>query len=78
MKWISRALSALAIEIGPGFTRCLKGKMPSHVLTDLSMLLSQNGISAGEIWLDGTGRIRFSREIPTHLHQRLRNIIVSG
>jgi hypothetical protein len=75
MKWLSRILSTQAIEVRAGATRCRKGKMRHHVLEDVSELMSCHKVRDGEIWIDALGRMSFSREIPEHLHQRLRNIL---
>ena len=75
MKWLSRILCTQAIEVRAGAAYCRKGKMRHHVLNDVSELMSHHEVRNGEIWIDALGRISFSREIPEHLHQRLRNML---
>ena len=52
--------------------------MGRSILSDLSGELTTAGVTRGEIWIQGDGRIRFSTEIPAELHQRLRNILVQA
>lgn len=76
MKWFSRLLSVTAIAFSNGRCEVLRGKMPGPILSDLADALAASGVSCGEIWIRGDGRVRFSLEIPPELHQRLRNILV--
>jgi hypothetical protein len=46
------------------------------VLRDLAGCLVENDVPRAEIRIGGDGRIRFSKEIPPEVHQRLRNILV--
>ena len=76
MKWISRLLSVTAISFSNGRCDVLRGKAGRSVLSDLADVLVAAGVSRGEMWTGGDGRVRFSPEIPPELHQRLRNILV--
>ncbi|MBK1884032.1 hypothetical protein JIN85_16555 [Luteolibacter pohnpeiensis] len=49
----------------------------SRLLREISTLADDAGIVTGEIWIEHSGRVRFSREIPEALHQRFRNVIFS-
>lgn len=76
MKWIFRLLSVTAIAFSNGRCEVLRGKMAGPILSDLADVLVASGVSRGEMWIRGDGRVRFSPEIPPELHQRLRNILV--
>lgn len=78
MKWFSRVLSVTAISFGSGRCEVLKGNVGRSILSDLSGELTTAGVTRGEMWIQGDGRIRFSNEIPAELHQRLRNILVQA
>ena len=77
MNFISRMLSDTAIGIINGSAKCLKGKLMSRDLSDISDLAREAGVLKGEIWIGGNGRIRFSSGIPKSIHQRMRNILAS-
>ncbi|MFM2171627.1 MAG: hypothetical protein RI957_1856 [Verrucomicrobiota bacterium] len=77
MKWFYRAWSTHAIRFASGTAHSVKGKLLRHALTDLAAILSEHEVREGEIWMNARGKVRFSPEIPAHLHQRLRNIILS-
>lgn len=77
MKFVSRLFSVYAIRISGGSARCVKGRMQSRVLTDISILAAENDLREGEIWIDQVGKVSFSSEIPPAIHQRIRNVICS-
>ena len=77
MNFLSRLLSHTAIGIADGSARCLKGKLTGAVLSDIGLLAKENGVSKGEIWIGGDGRVQFSSGIPEKMHQRLRNVLSS-
>ena len=76
MKWFSRLLSVTAISINGSHITCKKGKITPGLKKDLHDLFSDMNISKAEIWLDGSGKISFSREIPPRYHQRFRNLLI--
>ncbi len=78
MKLFSRLFATYAIQIRGGSAQCVKGKMATRVLSDLSCLASENNLEDGEIWIDQLGRVSFSKEIPESIHQRIRNVIHTG
>lgn len=45
------------------------------MLRETAECLCENGLKRGEIWIRGDGKFRFSDDIPSELHQRLRNIL---
>lgn len=76
MKWFSRMLSVTALSFGDGRCEILKGKLGGRLLTEVAGELIASGVERAEIWIHGDGRIRFSDEIPSEAHQRLRNILM--
>lgn len=77
MKFISRLFAESAIRIRGGTAHQAKGRLMSGLLRDLSSLSAEAGIAEGEIWIDPTGKVTFSNEIPEEIHQRIRNVISS-
>lgn len=75
MKWFSRLFSNIAISIDSSEITCKKGKITPGLATDLRALASDLDLSKAEVWIDGTGKISFSREIPARYHQRFRNLL---
>lgn len=70
-------LAATALEFREGRCRLRKGKVPQHQLTALEDLLGEAGIERAHVTRNGLGRCSFSRSIPAHLHQRIRNVLAS-
>jgi len=77
MKFISRLFSKSAIQIRGGTAHWAKGQLMNRLLKDISFLTAEAEIAEGEIWIDQTGKVTFSKEIPTEIHQRIRNVISS-
>ena len=75
MNLLRRWLSTTAIRFQNGRCTLLKGKAPSHQLSAIADLLRDAQIPQAELWLNSTRRTTFSPNIPTHLHQPLRNIL---
>lgn len=75
MKILSRLLAESVIQIRAGSAHGLKGKLVAGLLADIAAVAKEAGLAAGEIWIEASGKIRFSREIPEALHQRFRNVI---
>jgi hypothetical protein len=76
MRFFSRLFSHTVIAFVDGSCVAIQGKVCSGVLRDLAGILVENGVPRAEIRIGGDGRIRFSKEIPPEVHQRLRNILV--
>ena len=77
MNFISRFFSDSAIQIRHGSAYCVKGKMMSRLLKDISSLAADFNIEEGEIWIDQAGKVSFSSEFPEPIHQKIRNVICS-
>jgi hypothetical protein len=77
MKWFKRLAAAQTISWCNGSARDNRNKLMQWKLDAIADALRQEGIDVAEIWISSTGLIEFSQEIPGHLHQRLRNIIIS-
>ncbi|MBB5351438.1 hypothetical protein HNR46_001674 [Haloferula luteola] len=76
MKFLSRLFSETAIEIRSGQAILRKGKHHAGMLSDITSMAREHDLSRGEIWIESTGKIHFSHEIPKDLHQRFRNTLV--
>ncbi|PAW60595.1 MAG: hypothetical protein B9S37_08570 [Verrucomicrobiia bacterium Tous-C3TDCM] len=77
MKWFKRLAAAQTISWCNGSARDNRNKLMQWKLDAIADALRQEGIDVAEIWISSTGLIEFSQEIPGHLHQRLRNMIIS-
>ncbi len=75
MRFLSRFFATTAIRIHNGKASCIKGKMMSRMLNDLSSLCQDQGIRDGEIWINQIGKPSFSKSIPNSAHQRIRNVL---
>jgi hypothetical protein len=75
MKFISRLFAQSAIQIRGGIADCVKGKITKRLLDDISCVVKESNIEQGEIWIDQSGKVGFSGDIPEMFHQRLRNVI---
>jgi len=65
------------IQISGGELRVTKGKVPAEFLDNVREVCRESGITSG--WVGGVKRgkataLKFSRQIPPHCQQRLRNI----
>ena len=69
--------AAEAIEVVDGRATLKKGKLSMSLLADVTELMRREGVRKAEIWINASGAISFSAEIPSSLHQRLRNILAS-
>lgn len=76
MRWFQRLSADSTIRYRNGVATASNGKLMQWKLSAIAEKLSIAGITDAEIWLKEKGPIKFSKEIPTELHQGLRNIIV--
>ena len=65
------------IRIQAGGARLVKGTLKPSAREHIVDLLGGAGIRTGFITVAADGRITFSPQIPSHLHQQLRNIILN-
>lgn len=77
MKFLSRLLAKQGIKVSDGKVLLSKGKLKSagKLVRDVSSLCQELGIRDCELWLDGAGRVTFSKEIPEKHHQKFRNVV---
>ena len=75
MKFVSRYFSKAAVRVRCGTAECVKGRLVSRLLAELSSLAAESGLEEGEIWIGHAGKVDFSDEIPEEMHQRIRNVI---
>ena len=76
MKYFSRLFSVTAISITDSHISCIKGKISPALTNELRSFFSGLDHADAEIWIDGSGKVSFSGEIPTRYHQRLRNLLI--
>ncbi|WP_227021677.1 DUF3634 family protein [Oceaniferula marina] len=75
MKLFSRLLSNRAISISGGRAEVVKGKIDGRLVRDMTSLCAEIGLQRCELWIDGEGRVSFSREVPSQHHQKFRNVL---
>jgi len=66
------------ILIDDGTLRLRKGWLPPRVLTTLTELLRDAGVSEGYITLSKDRRVTVSWHVPPALHQNIRNVLLSS
>lgn len=76
MRFLDRWRSTITISVNTSRTRCLKGHLTRACLADVHTLFESAGLSSGEIYLTGNGHLDFSNDVPRHLHQNIRNIVL--
>lgn len=69
--------ASLVIRIRGGRLVAATGSVRTQTLADLSEILRPAGITRGFLAIDDNRRILFSRNIPAHLHQQLRNVLAN-
>ncbi len=77
MKWLKRITAAQSISWRNGCAHDNCNKLMQWKLDAIADTLREEGIDVADIWISSTGTMQFSEEIPSHLHQRLRNLIIS-
>ena len=65
------------ILIDDGTLRLRKGWVPARVLSALTDLLRDAGVSQGHITLTQDRRVAVSWHVPPALHQQIRNLLLS-
>jgi hypothetical protein len=65
------------IRVNDGKVRISRGEMRPHAKVQMAEVLSEAGVSRCFIALTPGNRVRFSRGVPSAIHQRLRNIILN-
>lgn len=65
------------IRFRDGTIRLTRGEMRPHAKAQVAEVLSEAGVSRCFIALTPGNRVRFSRGVPSAIHQRLRNIILN-
>ncbi len=65
------------ILIDDSMLRLRKGWVPARVLSALSDLLREAGVSQGHITLSEDRRVAVSWHVPPALHQQIRNLLLS-
>jgi hypothetical protein len=69
--------AAMLIRVRSGQLHLARGSLQSHAREHVADILREAGISRGFIAVTSANRVVFSRTIPGHLHQRLRNVLLN-
>lgn len=65
------------IKIHNGACFYLGDPLPRHAQLSVLELLREAGVKSGFIAITVAARVKFSRQIPPALHQRLRNVVLN-
>ena len=69
------AITVLRIRNGGAF---ISGdSLPLHVKLSVAEIIHEAGLKKGFIAITSDRRVKFSRNIPTVIHQRLRNVLLN-
>jgi hypothetical protein len=73
--WLLSAKTLLRIH--QGNVRLERGALRQQTVGDVQEVLREAGVKDGFIAILSDNRVRFSRQVPVHLHQRLRNVVLN-
>ena len=65
------------LHIRAGAVRVTRGSLRPYARQHVTEVLSEAGVSSGFIAITPGNRVAFSRQIPTAIHQRLRNVLLN-
>jgi hypothetical protein len=72
---VASPFSRVRIEIKAGTMRLVRGALSTRATQLLSDIIRDGNVGSGFITVSGTGKVRFSREVPARLHQQVRNVV---
>lgn len=65
------------IRIRNGELQVERGSLKPHARESVSRILKESGVTGGFIAITAEKRAVFSRNIPSRVHQRLRNVLLN-
>jgi len=65
------------IHFRSGTIRVARGRLKPHAKEHVTAILSEAGVSKAFITITSNNRVTFSRQIPSSIHQRLRNVLLN-
>ena len=65
------------VRIRDGDLQVERGNLKPHARESVSRILKESGVTRGFIAITTDRRAVFSRQIPTRVHQRLRNVLLN-
>ncbi len=77
MKWIDRLAATILIDLKDESASLGKGSISSRVLREISEIIAQQPGLRGYLWIETSGRWKFSSSIPEPIQQRIRNVLAS-
>ena len=76
--FIPSPLATTLIRYRNGTLEVSKGPLLPHARAQVAEILAAADVSNGFITVTSQKRVSFSRQIPSKIHQRLRNVILNG
>jgi hypothetical protein len=77
VSFFSKFFYSEVIRVVDGNAVSVKGRHSRRLLGDVEDVCRDFGVSSGEIFLSGNGRVAFSDHLPKSVHQPLRNVMVA-
>lgn len=65
------------VRIRDGELQVERGNLKPHARESVSRILKESGVTRGYIAITAERRAVFSKQIPTRVHQRLRNVLLN-
>ena len=75
--FVPRPGASTLIHIRNGALRVKRGQLRGHSREHVAEILRDSKVATGFIAITHENRVRFSRQIPAALHQRLRNVLLN-
>jgi hypothetical protein len=77
MRCIDRLFATILIDLKDDSATLGKGTISSLALREISEILAQQPGLHGYLWIETSGRWKFSGSIPEPIQQRIRNVLAS-
>src|SRR5262245_25712915 len=70
-------LANTLVRVQNGEVHVSRGRLKPYARDHVHEILSEAGVSNGYIAITAGNRVMFSRQIPSSVHQRLRNVLLN-
>jgi hypothetical protein len=77
MRWVDRLFATILIDLKDDSATLGKGTISSRTLREIGEIIVQQPGLRGYLWIEKSGRWKFSGSIPEAIQQRIRNVLAS-
>ncbi len=77
MRCIDRLFASILIDLKDDSVTLGKGTISSRTLREISEIIVQQPGLRGYLWIETSGRWKFSGSVPEPIQQRIRNVLAS-